>query len=91
MKKQYIVTEDGTYKRKEFYDYITSNYNLDVKFSEEHMINSTFPFVVDFKEKNFGVCESITCCACAAQNKRIITVLEFKERIRKRWNIIVMK
>jgi len=41
------------------------------------MINSKFPFVVDFKRKDFWVCESITCCACAAQNGLIISFEEF--------------
>lgn len=80
MKKQYIIQETDKEKRKEFYEYIINNFNLIVEFDKDYMINSNFPFVVDFKEKNFWVCESITCCACAAQKKRIITIKDFKER-----------
>lgn len=81
MKKQYIVQESDKEKRKEFYEYIVNNYDLLIRFDKNHMINSSFPFVVDFKEKDFWVCESITCCACAAQKKKILTIKEFKERI----------
>ena len=46
---------------------------------KERMINNKFPFVVDMKKKEFWVCESVACCAAAAQNGVIITILEFKE------------
>lgn len=80
MKKQYIIQESDKAKREEFYEYIINNFDLFVEFDKTHMINSSFPFVVDFKEKNFWVCESVTCCACASQKKRILTIKEFKER-----------
>ena len=72
---QYIVTESDINKRKEFFDYMVSNYDLILHSSEEIMINSRFPFVVDFDNNTFWVCESITCLACAAQRKRIIAVI----------------
>ena len=81
MKKQYIIQELDKEKRRQFYEYITNNFDFVVKSDKDHIVNSSFPFVIDFKEKNFWVCESITCCACAAQKKRIITIKDFKERI----------
>ncbi len=78
---QYIVQESDISKRKEFFDYIVNNYNLVLHLSREEMISSNFPFVVDFDNNSFWVCESITCCACAAQRKRIITIDKFKERV----------
>ncbi len=81
---QYIVQESDIDKRKEFFDYIVNNYPLDVHFPKEQMIYSNFPFIVDFDNNSFWVCESITCCACAAQNNRIITIDQFKGKSRSR-------
>ena len=77
-KEQYMVQESDKIRRKEFYDYIVSNYTLKVYDSMYKMIHSHFPFIVDFKDNSFWVCESITCCACAAQKKKIITIDQFK-------------
>lgn len=46
------------------------------------MIKSIFPFIVDLSTNEFWVCESITCCACASQNKQIISDDEFYELIK---------
>ena len=83
MKKQYIVTEGDKKRREEFYDYIVNNYDLKIlyPYDKERFSKSAFPFVVDFKKNNFWVCESITCCACASQSKRIITIDEFKKLV----------
>ena len=77
--RQYIISEKDTTKRKEFYNYIVNNYNLEIlyPYDKERFINSLFPFVVDFKVNTFWVCESITSLACASQNKRIISIDEF--------------
>ena len=85
MKKQYIVQVHGLKEREEFYNYIVNNYKLKQYFPKEYMIHSLFPFVVDFSKKDFWVCESITCCACAAQNHLILTKEEFLKE--KRLNI----
>lgn len=79
MRTQFIVTESNKQKREEFYDYIKNNYNLENKYpyTKELFIDSNFPFVIDFKENIFWVCNSITCLACATQNKLIITINEF--------------
>ena len=46
---------------------------------KELFIDSIFPFVVDFKEKSFWICESVTCCAAAAACGSIINSEEFKK------------
>ena len=38
-----------------------------------------YPFVIDLNTKEFYILESITCCACAAQQDRIISIKEFKK------------
>ena len=78
---QFIVNESDIYKREEFYDYITNYYNIEISYPyyKEKFINNTFPFVIDFENNNFWICESITCCACASQAKIIYTIDEFKE------------
>lgn len=75
---QYIVNESNIDKRKEFYDYIMNNYKLKNMKSKKKMIYDIFPFVVDFDEKIFWICNSITCLACASQNNQIISIDEFK-------------
>ena len=79
MRKQFIVNTKKE-EREEFFDYITSRYKLGIEypFRKELFIASNFPFVVDFKEKIFWVCENITCCAIAQQQKVIITFDDFK-------------
>ena len=79
MNKQYIVQINGLKERKDFYNYIKKNYKLKIHNSKYHMIISKFPFVVDFIEKDFWVCESITCCACAQQANKILSKEKFLE------------
>lgn len=89
MKRQFIVQESDKIKREEFYDYINETYNLNnwYPFKKESFVNSNFPFVVDFKEKSFWICDSITCCACAASTNSIINIDEFKNLISINENI----
>ncbi len=79
MKKQFIVTEHDEIKRKKFYDYISDRYNLNIcyPYIKDYFIKSEYPFVVDFKENKFWICESITCLACASQSGKIITIDDF--------------
>ena len=86
MKTQYIVQESDKSKRKDFYDYIVNNYDLKISYpySKVRFVNDNFPFVVDFKEKRFWICSSITCCAAAASNHAIITIDDFKKLVRRR-------
>ena len=79
-KTQFIVKVAGKEERKAFYEYIVNTYKLDkyYPFFKRRFIKSDFPFVIDFKEKSFWICDSITCCACAAQAGVIYTVDQFK-------------
>ena len=79
-KEQYMVHDSDIFNRNAFYEYIINKYNLLVRMERDKMIGSKFPFVVDFKDKSFWVCESVTCCACTAQKKKILTIDEFKEK-----------
>ena len=79
-KEQYIVHDSDIFNRNAFYEYITNKYDLLVRMERDEMVGSKFPFVVDFKDKSFWVCESVTCCAIAAQKKKILTIDEFKEK-----------
>ena len=81
MRTQFIVQEANKRKRKAFYNYINAKYDLTnwYPFEKAAFIKSGFPFVVDFKEKSFWICDSITCCACAAQAKVIYSIDEFQD------------
>ncbi len=78
---QFIVQEDNKKKRDNFYDYITNKYDFKISYPyyKEDFIKSNFPFVVDFRERRFWVCESVTCCAAAASAHVIISIAEFKK------------
>ena len=54
--------------------------NDNINDIEEDYQNEETEEDVDFKEKSFWICESITCCACAAQAKVMFTIDEFKEK-----------
>ena len=77
----FIVQEENKRKRGKFYDYITKKYDLKITYPyyKENFIESNFPFVIDFKERLFWVCESVTCCAAAASAHVIISIEEFKK------------
>ena len=79
MRTQFIVNESDEVKRGHFFDYITNNYDFTVSFpfNRKGFQEINFPMVVDFKERNFWVCNSITCNACAAQQGVIITLDEY--------------
>ena len=81
MNKQFIISESDILKRNDFYNYITNNYSLKIlyPFKKDKFINNIFPFIVDLKRKEFWICESITCLACAASNNKIITIEKFKK------------
>ena len=79
-KTQFIVNEINKDERKSFFDYIVNTYKLEnhYPFIKKRFIDNNFPFVIDFKEKSFWICDSITCCACAAQTNNIFTIDQFK-------------
>ena len=80
MRTQFIVQEHDIKKREEFYNYITTNYDFHISypFKKELFIESHFPFVVDFKDNSFWVCENVTCCAAAAACGSILDIEDFK-------------
>jgi hypothetical protein len=81
MRYQFTVQENDKKKREEFFYYIINKYDLRISYPyyKSKFINNSFPFVVDFKEKAFWICESITCCAAAASFGTIFTIEEFKK------------
>ncbi len=82
MRTQFMINEFDKTKRGHFFDYIMNRYHFRLSFPFERKLfqEITFPFVVDFEEKSFWVCRSVTCCACASQAKIIITIDEFMEK-----------
>ena len=85
MKEQILVEEHDKKKRLEFYHYIHDNFEIEDTDNLEFMIETNnFPFVVDFKRNQFWVCASITCCACAAHDHKIISIEEFKKKVGKK-------
>ena len=88
-KINYIVQPNN---REEFYNYM-HNYNYkDLYYIKEYMLNSHFPFGIDTKHKKLLLIESITVCACAAQNNQILSFEEFKRIIeQKEQNYVKIK
>lgn len=79
MNKQYMVQVVGKEERLDFYNFILNNFKIKRVESKKSMINSTFPFVVDFENNIFWVCNSITCCSLAQQNNKFLSKNEFKK------------
>ncbi len=81
MKNQFMVQECNVFEREKFYEYIHKKYKFKDSFYDmKKMVKKTkYPFIVDFYEKSFWICNSITCIACAVQNKQIISINEFKK------------
>ena len=79
-KTQFIVKVADKDERKAFYEYIVNTYKLDkyYPFFKRRFIKSNFPFVIDFKEKSFWICNSVTCCSHAAQTNNIFTIDQFR-------------
>lgn len=85
MRKQFIVKESNKKNREEFYNFIKNNYELknEYPYYKKLFVDSSFPFVIDFEEKIFWICDSVTCCACAASQNVMFTIDEFKKLVRK--------
>ena len=80
-KKQYIVHDVDLTKRKELYDYLKEEGYIFIDGLKEYYVNAKFPFVI---EKNIvWICNSITCCAAAAQNGSIITIEKYFKKVKK--------
>ena len=84
MKTQFIVKESNKKNREEFYNYIKKQYELKngYPYLKRLFINNSFPFVIDFKENSFWICESVTCCACASIQNVMYTIEEFKKELK---------
>ena len=89
--KLFILNNLHFYIHTELRKYITdfykktnyiSFYQLKINMTKYHMIHSKYPFVVDFSKKDFWVCESITCCACAQQANKILSKEKFLEIVK---------
>ena len=80
---QYIVSDKDVNKRRELYDFIHSNYIIKDYEDRNNIVENIFPIVVDLDEGSLWVCSSITCLACAAQNKKIINIEEFRNKVKK--------
>ena len=76
---QFVVNDNNVIEREKFYNYILKNYDLKNLIYDVDMIKSKFSFVIDFDNNTFWICNSITCCACAVWNNKIISIKEFKK------------
>lgn len=78
-KKQYIVHDVNLSKREELYDYLEKEKYIFLDGTREYYINSKFPFVIE--NNVVWICNSITCCACAAQSGAIMTIKEYYKKL----------
>ena len=75
----YHVTASGIEERGMFYNYLQDLGYKPYGYTREYMINSTYPFAVCMKKKQFVIIESATMCYLTKQAGRMITVDKFKE------------
>ena len=62
MRTQFIVREGDIVKRGHFYDYITNNYKFTISypFTRKGFQDIMFPMVIDYEDRSFWICDSIT-------------------------------
>ena len=82
IKGQYIVTVEKS-RRVIFVNYIKDNYKLKIDRDIDSLLDSTFPFVVDFDKKILWICNSITCLAQASSHGKIIDEKQFILQLKK--------
>lgn len=75
----YHVTASGIIERGMFYNYLCELGYKPYGYTREYMINSTYPFAVCMKKKQFVIIESATMCYLNQRAGRMKTVEEFKE------------
>ena len=63
--------------REVFYEYLIKNEYVPLNFTKDDFINMPFPFTISDKLKVFSILNSITCCAIASVNNKIITVEKY--------------
>lgn len=78
----YIVQPSKDF-RENFYDYLIDINYRPIHFSKEDFVNMPYPFTINNKLKVFSLLKSITCCAMASMNNKIISVDEYMEIIIK--------
>ena len=69
MNQQYIVHVSEN--RKEFVHYLLDSFSLE--FYDYDLLDTSYPFVVDFPIHQLWICNSITCLALASQNGKILS------------------
>ena len=82
IKGQYIVTVEKS-RRVIFVNYIKDNFKLKIDRDIDSLLDSTFPFVVDFDKKILWICNSITCLAQASSHGKIIGEKQFVLQLKK--------
>ena len=80
----YYVTASGIVERGLFYNYLLDLGYKSYGYTREYMINSTYPFAVCMKKKQFVIIESATMCYLTEQAGRMITAEKFKEIIERK-------
>lgn len=88
---QYLVQSTNLEERNEFYNYLINNgYTPVNNLKKQTIINNKFPFVIE-ENNTFWICESITCCAVASSNGRIISIKEYFNNINKDNSKLILK
>ncbi len=82
IKGQYIVTVEKS-RRISFVNYIKDSFKLKIDRDIDSLLDSTFPFVVDFDKKILWICNSITCLAQASSHGKIIDEKQFVLQLKK--------
>ncbi len=76
----YLVTPHGVKERTNFYNYLHElGYNAVFPLTREYIIESSYPFHVNFETQKIMVIESATMCYLSQRAGRIKSVEEFKE------------
>ena len=78
-KLDYYITASGVIERGMFYNYLKELGYKPYGYTRDYMINSTYPFAVSIKRKQFVIIESATMCYFNQKAGRMITIDKFKE------------
>ena len=78
----YIVLPKKS-ERNDFYNYLVKKNFKAEDFTKEDFINKGYPFTINKRFKLFSLLNSVTCCALAQENKKIISVEEYIKQDKK--------
>lgn len=78
----YIVQPNSNL-RENFYEYLIANHYEALHFKKEEFVSLPYPFTINEKLKIFSLLKSISCCAMAATNNRILSVNEYMRKLIK--------